>query len=188
MTVIPNNITEKPAITPCNPVFCGLLGATMVGVIDKSLLTIGKKWFSIQGFEQQSLKTLEQLKKTRSPFFFKLTKFSFICVIPTIEELFFRKLVRDSQLDGKPLADETNGEKIKRITINSALFALAHVQRGSTLRANALLGMSMFSSGVVYNSLMDLNCQGILSPVVAPVVAHMATNYLAIHFSFRKMH
>lgn len=182
MTIATDKPSEKSAMAKCDPILWGFLGAGIVGCIDKCVLEIGKKLSYAQVFEQQTLKRLQQIKQTRSPFIFNLTKFGLICVIPTIEEVFFRKLLRENQLNNKSLQDETKLDKAKRFGINSGIFALAHIQWRSALRSNALLGISMFSSGIIYNSLMD--CGGILPPIIA----HSLGNYLAIRSLFRKIH
>lgn len=182
MTITIDKTSEKTTMAKCDPIIWGFLGAGIVGAIDKCILEAGKKLSFTQVFEQQTLKKLQQIKQTRSPLAFNLVKMGLIFVIPTVEEVFFRKIVRDNQLNDKSLQRETKLEKAQRYFNNSALFALAHVQWRSTLRSNAILGLSMFSSGIIYNSLMD--CGGILPPIIA----HTIGNSLAIHYLFKKIH
>lgn len=167
---------EKPSNSPCydlmSPILCGIMGGGFVNFLDRGIIELGKTLNPpIQGFKQPSIEKTLIISKSKFSFLsLPLKKMAIFTVIPIFEEIIFRKFLRDNQLNNNSNKNESSLDKLKRITFNSSLFALAHIQWKASLKSNILLGTAIFNSGIVYNLLMDH--QGILSPIVAHCIGN----------------
>ncbi|WP_316357940.1 CPBP family intramembrane glutamic endopeptidase [Candidatus Neptunichlamydia sp. REUL1] len=113
-----------------------------------------------------------------------LLKFKLIILFPIFEEIVFRGLFRQNQIDANIVDCEKEALplKVQRIFVNSGIFAAIHCDFRHSLISKIRIIPPIFFSGVIFNGLMEIT-----ENIAAPILGHSISNLLSYKKITRKI-